>query len=215
MSEQVFALQRVGGEPIPLEPGVALTIGRHPDRDLTIPVRSVSRLHAELAWEEGKPVLVNHSANGSYVNGCTVDRHALHEGDEIRIGPFRCKVIVRSGGLLDDDEAMTIASEDPTQSGKVGPGVLRELLQRLEANEQTATLHVSGLSDGQRGWVAIRDGQLLSAQLGALVDEQAVRALLAEEVGRFIVLPDVRERRILRSISDISPDDAGEQAIPA
>ena len=41
MSEQVFALQRVGGEPIPLEPGVALTIGRHPDRDLTIPVRSV------------------------------------------------------------------------------------------------------------------------------------------------------------------------------
>lgn len=215
MSEQVFALQRVGGEPIGLEPGVALTIGRHPDRDLTIPVRSVSRLHAEFTWEGDKPVLVNHSANGSYVNGCTVDRHVLHEGDEIRIGPFRCKVVVRSACLAQDDEAMTIASKDPTQSGKVGPGVLRELLQRLEDDAQTATLHVSGLSDGQRGWVAVRDGQLLSAQLGALVDEQAVRALLAEEVGRFIVLPDVRERRILRSIADISPDEAGEQAIPA
>lgn len=66
------------------------TVGRHPEADLFFDDVTVSRRHAEIirtgtAFE----IVDQRSLNGSYVNGERVDRSALVNGAEVRIGKFR------------------------------------------------------------------------------------------------------------------------------
>lgn len=66
------------------------TIGRHPEADIFFDDVTVSRRHAEIlragtAFE----VIDQRSLNGTYVNGERVDRSALANGYELRIGKFR------------------------------------------------------------------------------------------------------------------------------
>ncbi|WP_179435526.1 FHA domain-containing protein [Microbacterium pseudoresistens] len=66
------------------------TTGRHPEADIFFDDVTVSRRHAEIirtgtAFE----IVDQRSLNGTYVNGERVDRGALGNGDELRIGKFR------------------------------------------------------------------------------------------------------------------------------
>ncbi|WP_437127313.1 FHA domain-containing protein [Microbacterium galbum] len=66
------------------------TVGRHPEADLFFDDVTVSRRHAEIIRSGSAFEIVDQrSLNGSYVNGERVDRSALVNGSEVRIGKFR------------------------------------------------------------------------------------------------------------------------------
>lgn len=64
-------------------PEGAITIGRHPSCHIKFPVEftSISRKHAEIVREGNKFKLIDHSANGTFVNGKKVQEIFLKEGD--------------------------------------------------------------------------------------------------------------------------------------
>ena len=66
-------------------------IGRSPTADVFLDDPSVSRRHAMLVCEPGRPpqVLDDRSLNGVLVNGRTSELAVLDDGDEIAIGRFR------------------------------------------------------------------------------------------------------------------------------
>lgn len=71
------------------------TVGRHPEADIFFDDVTVSRRHAEVIREGTTFEIVDQrSLNGTYVNGERVDRAALGNGHEVRIGKFRLNVFV-------------------------------------------------------------------------------------------------------------------------
>ncbi len=65
-----------------------LTIGRSRECDIFLEDLSVSRLHATIkeCGHGAYEIVDNHSATGTFVNGCHVNRHRLHDGDIVEIG---------------------------------------------------------------------------------------------------------------------------------
>lgn len=62
-------------------------IGRDEENDLTLEDDEVSRFHCEVRGDTGVTVLIDmQSANGTRVNGKTVQSSVLRAGDEITIG---------------------------------------------------------------------------------------------------------------------------------
>jgi hypothetical protein len=66
------------------------TIGRHPEADIFFDDVTVSRRHAEITRSGTTfEIIDQRSLNGTYVNGERVDRSALANGYELRVGKFR------------------------------------------------------------------------------------------------------------------------------
>jgi len=70
-------------------------IGRSPTADLQIDDPSVSRRHALIVAEPGKPlrVLDDRSLNGVFVNGEPVEWAPLHDGDRLAVGRYTLYVL--------------------------------------------------------------------------------------------------------------------------
>ncbi|MGZ3581557.1 MAG: ABC transporter transmembrane domain-containing protein [Ktedonobacterales bacterium] len=65
-----------------------LTVGRHTDSDVRVPLQSVSRVHAKILQEDGAWVIEDaESLNGLVYQGRRVDRHTFAEGDSVYIAP--------------------------------------------------------------------------------------------------------------------------------
>ena len=70
----------------------AYTIGRRSRSDLSIKDRNVSREHCRVECDGKFFWLVdNDSANGTFVNGKTVQRYMLQDGDRLKVG--RCTAV--------------------------------------------------------------------------------------------------------------------------
>lgn len=71
------------------------TVGRHPEADIFFDDVTVSRRHAEVTRQGTAFEMTDQrSLNGTYVNGERVDRAALVDGSEVRIGKFRLNFFV-------------------------------------------------------------------------------------------------------------------------
>ncbi len=72
-------------------------IGRSPNADLRLDDPSVSRRHALVVAEPGKPlrVLDDRSLNGVFLNGETVEWAPLRDGDELAVGRYSLYVLQR------------------------------------------------------------------------------------------------------------------------
>jgi hypothetical protein len=67
--------------------GVLTTVGRTPDNHIVVPVREVSRRHAEIVLTEVGYVLKDlGSPNGTFVNGERIAEHRLQDEDRIAMG---------------------------------------------------------------------------------------------------------------------------------
>jgi pSer/pThr/pTyr-binding forkhead associated (FHA) protein len=74
-----------------------LTIGRDPASDIFLNDITVSRAHAALEVEPHEVLVVDEgSLNGVYVNGVSVDRAVLRNGDQLQVGRFQ--MVFLSGG---------------------------------------------------------------------------------------------------------------------
>jgi hypothetical protein len=70
-------------------------IGRAPENDLVLPdpTKGVSRMHAELRFENGQYVIIDlNSQNGTWVDGNRVQRAEIAPNAEIEVGPYRLKI---------------------------------------------------------------------------------------------------------------------------
>jgi pSer/pThr/pTyr-binding forkhead associated (FHA) protein len=68
---------------------VGAKIGRHRACDIVLDNPAVSRLHAEIKYENGSMVLHDKgSSNGVLVNGQQVQQHELQDSDVLTIGKF-------------------------------------------------------------------------------------------------------------------------------
>ena len=66
------------------------TVGRHPEADIFFDDVTVSRRHAEITRTGSTLEIIDQrSLNVTYVNGERVDRSALVDGSELRVGKFR------------------------------------------------------------------------------------------------------------------------------
>lgn len=76
------------------------TVGRHPEADIFFDDVTVSRRHAEITRDRTTFELVDQrSLNGTYVDGERVDRAALRNGAELRVGKFRLNFFVSPADL--------------------------------------------------------------------------------------------------------------------
>lgn len=74
-----------------------LTIGRDPSSGIFLNDITVSRAHASLDIESGRVTVSDEgSLNGVYVNGVSVDKATLRNGDQLQIGRFQ--MVFMSGG---------------------------------------------------------------------------------------------------------------------
>lgn len=89
-----------------------LSIGRVKERDLVLPLGSVSRKHARIEMRNGKPYLLDEgSANGTAVNGRRVVTPVeLADGNLIEITPFRLTV---EGPPAEDEDEKTVMLRRP------------------------------------------------------------------------------------------------------
>jgi hypothetical protein len=67
--------------------GLRTSVGRTPDNQIVVPIREVSRRHAEIVCTENGYVVKDlGSPNGTFVNGEKVTEHRLQDGDRIALG---------------------------------------------------------------------------------------------------------------------------------
>ncbi len=181
-----YQLNPVGAPPLPLTPGEKFTIGRSTDCGLSIPSQRVSRNHAEIVWDDDKPVLRDlGSQNGTHVNGRRIrGEHALVDGDELEFGPFLC-TYRRFGGAdevqgavdaMADTNAMTKQMVGDAMAGRLDQVALAELLQTLGLNAKTGTLEVFG-PDGE-GLIVVQEGHITFARTDAQVGVEAIFEML-------------------------------------
>jgi phosphoserine phosphatase RsbU/P len=66
------------------------TIGRMDDRDLILPYPYISRIHAQIVYEEARFYLIDQSSqSGTFVNGRRIQRHPLADEDVIHVGSLQ------------------------------------------------------------------------------------------------------------------------------
>lgn len=87
-----------GAPPFELKEGVDVTIGRGQSCDLCLYSSMLSREHARVRWENGRPVLFDlESLNGTFVGLDRIARHTLRDGDVVRLGDITLLVQVSEG----------------------------------------------------------------------------------------------------------------------
>jgi ABC-type multidrug transport system ATPase subunit len=81
-------------------PDAGLEIGRDASRcQLVLEHPSVSAVHAELSFHEGRVLLTDRSTNGTFVNGLPMVSGELHDGDYITFGRYAGKSLIFKSGL--------------------------------------------------------------------------------------------------------------------
>lgn len=98
----------------------AIIIGRIDTADLVLPDQDVSRKHALVERAEGSWLLSdNGSANGTVVNGVTVEQHRLVDGDVLILGKFT--LTFRTDDVGDQPEYADADAENADDS-RTNPG---------------------------------------------------------------------------------------------
>lgn len=118
-----------------------MTIGRKPHNDIQIDNLAISGEHAVLVTILNDSFLEDlNSTNGTYVNGQSVKKHFLQNGDVIELGKYRLKYV----------------NEVPQQAAP--PDFEKTMILRPDAMRKTAEqVEGKGLSDTQVGMHAMGD----------------------------------------------------------
>ncbi len=121
----------------------ALVFGREAGADVVVPGDDVSRRHAEIRGTDAGYVLVDLSANGTYVNGARIaDARPLVRGDVIRIGPDEFRFHAPSegpppGAVQRLSDTMHGMPATPLPAVPVLPPPIASLLMRSGASKGT------------------------------------------------------------------------------
>ncbi len=133
----------------------AIIIGRIDTADLVLPDQDVSRKHALVERADGGWLLSdNGSANGTMVNGATVEQHRLADGDVLILGKFTLTFRMDDAGdqpEYADTEAENAADSRTNPGGGLPPApdpVVTAAAPTLESVDGTAHPVGDGLTFG-------------------------------------------------------------------
>ena len=198
------------GATIPLGEG-STAIGRGEGNKVVIPDISVSRRHVRVERESGRFVLYDEgSGNGTRVNGKSIDRHPLEDGDELELGDTRA-LFVEPGAVSRKPLAEETAAPLESKFRKripiyvallfalaliLGAGMLRQAKrQRLEAETQRQRDEAKTLAQQrfQEGTALLEEGKWAEARdklkIAAELDAQDA------EIGRHLEMAEVEAPR--------------------
>jgi len=98
-------------------------LGRADDCDVVLTDKSVSKLHAEFAFEHGGWWVRDlGSSNGVLVNGAPVDEIELQAGDRLQLGRLEFEFGI-VGGSIEEREPVTMIFDPATAHGRHHPAV--------------------------------------------------------------------------------------------
>lgn len=73
------------------------TIGRHPQNNIQILDRMISKVHAIITFQNGEFVVYDQkSRNGSYINGQRIHQGVLHSGDILQLGTVQFSFVMET-----------------------------------------------------------------------------------------------------------------------
>jgi hypothetical protein len=164
-----------GAAPFEIREGVDVTIGRGQGCDLCLYSSMLSREHARIRWENGRPVLFDlESLNGTFLGLDKISRHTLRDGDLIRLGDITVQFRVSAS-----------PPEQPPEDDGTPPAADAELEaagaeEHEPSNEtriysRTAALHQRVFEYDELGW--------LRQQLGDRAQSLMLPSAGAEDLG--------------------------------
>ncbi len=111
-----FVIEDPRGARRTLDFDAEIVIGRHPRSDLVLADPLVSRRHARVFPENGAWILEDlDSANGTFVNDRRIQRHALADGDRVRIGRTHLQFAAQSEEERLLSSVRLLADEEPPE----------------------------------------------------------------------------------------------------
>jgi pSer/pThr/pTyr-binding forkhead associated (FHA) protein len=182
-----FLICPVLQEPVTLSVTEPLKIGRGEDNGLVFPLTQVSRRHAEIRFDSAASAYVIHdrqSLNGTFVNGKSVRRRPLHDGDRIAIGPFRLIYRSHTGGDRPRGHDETDALNTGALAGELSEVPITDVVRLLESLQKTGELAVFGPM-GERGLILFRNGSPVHAEWKVSIGAPAAHVMLRLKAGGF------------------------------
>ncbi|MCW8139214.1 MAG: FHA domain-containing protein [Planctomycetota bacterium] len=145
-----------GSPPFELREGVDVTIGRGQSCDLCLYSSMLSREHARVRWENGRPVLFDlESLNGTFVGLDRIARHSLRDGDVVRLGDITLLVRVSDGPPAAAASEQASRDED---TNPAAPAPEFEPTNETRIYSRTAVLHQKVFEYDELGWLRQRLG---------------------------------------------------------
>ncbi|RMG10374.1 MAG: FHA domain-containing protein [Planctomycetota bacterium] len=171
-------------DPVPVRG--ELRVGRDPDCALVLPHVAVSFLHALVRdGPEGLEV-EDRSLGGTYLNGERVLLSALRPGDTLTVGPYAVRVEARRPRTRTRPpvQPLELPAQSATPGGRLARVPLPRLLRLLAGRSATGLLEFT--TPAAAGELALLRGRVVHARKGDLRGEEAARALLSADKGRFL-----------------------------
>jgi pSer/pThr/pTyr-binding forkhead associated (FHA) protein len=215
-SQRMYALTFIygkyqGGE-FPLHPDREIVVGRSSDLDVVLVEDMVSRKHAKISTA-GDQVVISDlgSTNGTFVNGNTIKKMVLKEGDRILIGTSIIMLTtVDPASVMSPDQArqkleqtgQRKAANPPNRSmsGTIDEIPLPDLMQLLSTSRKSGVLTVR--SPEGVGKLFLRKGQLVYASIDDRTDlppRKSLFRLLTWTQGTFELEPAPTEEQTFPS----------------
>lgn len=190
-----------GGE-FPLKHDKSMIIGRSSELDMVLVEDMVSRKHAKITWQAGKPLIEDlGSTNGTFVNGEKVKQAKLKEGDRVLIGTSILKLIKQGANVpeLSDEQVKEnlehVAAVQSTRqtktamNGKLEEVPLPDLLQLFGTSKKNGVLVVTNEHEGR---IYMKQGRVYYAVIDENHDlgpAKSFNRILTWEVGEFELRP--------------------------
>lgn len=188
-----FVSGRYEGQGFPLDDRRSYIAGRSSEVDLILADDAVSRKHARFYPSQGR-IWVRDlgSRNGTVVNGDSVDRHCLREGDRIAIGSSLVRVARAEpqsiAGRRAGEPARSADLSNRSMAGSIEDIPLMDVMQWLATSRKTGSLKVQDPNADRVGSLHLREGQVFYASItGAdgLKPEKALLRMLNWKHGSF------------------------------
>jgi pSer/pThr/pTyr-binding forkhead associated (FHA) protein len=188
-----FVSGRYRGQDFPLDDRRSYIAGRSSEVDLVLADDAVSRKHARFYPTRGR-IWVRDlgSRNGTIVNGQSVERHCLRDGDRIAIGSSLAKVARTDREAVSAKRAGEARREadmsNRSMAGSLEDIPLMDVLQWLATSRKTGTLKVRDPDAERVGSLHLRDGRVFFAAItgaGELAPEKALIRMLNWKRGSF------------------------------
>lgn len=196
-----FVSGRYEGLDFPLDDRRSYIAGRSSEVDLILADDAVSRKHARFYPSRGQ-IWVRDlgSRNGTVINGQSVERHMLREGDRIAIGSSLAKVARNDPDSLSSKRAgeahRSAEMSNRSMAGSIEDIPLMDVLQWLATSRKTGTLKVRDPDNDRVGSLHLREGRVFYAEISGasdLVPEKGLIRMLNWKRGSFELDNDVLE----------------------
>lgn len=188
----------------PLQEGQEILIGRESTLDMVLVDDLISRRHARLTTFQGRVEIEDFgSTNGTYVNGESVEKVILEEGDHLMIGtsimlltqdheasenpsdfkltPLEGMPAITSPQEIDPKVADAMQAQ---MTGQLQELPLPDLLQLLSATRKSGALHLEK-SPELHGVMYLREGRIIHATHGGCDPLKSCYRMVAWEEGNF------------------------------